>query len=151
MNIARDEKIDVAIAVVVGPCSAGAESAGTHASLLRHVFKFAVAQIVVERIAAVAGDVNILPSIVVVVSDGHAHDPAFAREASGLGDVGKVDFVMDAIGILVIERDHRIAAFAIARHRRAVDRDDVEFAVVIAVDVSHAATHGFHNVLFVGR
>jgi hypothetical protein len=48
---------------------------------------------VVERVAAVAGDVDILQAVVVVIGDGHAHAPAFASEAGGLGDVGELDVV----------------------------------------------------------
>ena len=51
----------------------------------------------------------------------------------------------------MIERDHRIAALAVALHGGTVDGDDVEFAVVVAIDQAHAAAHGFDDVLLVGR
>ena len=51
----------------------------------------------------------------------------------------------------MIERDQRIAALLVALDGRTVDGDDVEFAVVVAIDQADAAAHGFDNVFFVGR
>ena len=116
-----------------------------------HVFELAVAQIVVERVAAEAGDVDILQAVVVVVGDSDAHAPALARQTGSFGDIGKFQIVILGIGILMIERDHRIATLAIAFHRRSVDGDDVELAVVVAVDQADATAHRFHNVFLVGR
>ena len=68
--------------------------AARDASFFRHIFKLAVAQIVIERVAAVAGDVNILQAVVVVIGHGDAHAPALAREAGGLGDVGELRMIV---------------------------------------------------------
>ena len=57
------------------------------------------------------------------------------------GDVGEFE-----IRVLMIERDHGIAALAVAIDGGTVHRDDVEFAVVIAVDQTGAAAHGFDDV-----
>ena len=51
----------------------------------------------------------------------------------------------------MIKRDHRITALAIALHRRSVDGNDVELAIVVAVDQTHPAAHGFGDVLLIGR
>jgi spore germination cell wall hydrolase CwlJ-like protein len=80
----------VAVAIVIGPGRAGAEAASADAGLVGYVFELAVAQVVIERVAAVAGDVNILQAVVVVIGYGYAHAPAFAREARGLGYVGEL-------------------------------------------------------------
>jgi len=156
VNVTRDKKIDAAVAVVIGPGGAGAESAGAYSGLFGYVFKLAVAQVVIERVAAVAGDVNILQAVVVVIGYGHAHAPAFVSQSRGAGDVGEVDFVILKISILrvailMIERDHQIAARAIALHCGTVDRDDVELAVVVAIDQPDAAAHRFDDVFFIGR
>jgi hypothetical protein len=50
----------------------------------------------------------------------------------------------------MIERDHRVAALAVALHGGAVHGDDVELAVVVAIDQADASAHGFDDVLFVG-
>ena len=46
----------------------------------------------------------------------------------------------------MVERDHGVAALAIAVDGGTVHRDDVELAVVIAIDQAGAAAHGFDNV-----
>ncbi len=151
MNVAGDEKIDVAVAIVIGPGGAGAEASGGHAGFLGYVFKLAIAEIVIERVAAEAGDVDILQAVVVVIGDGHAHAPAFASEAGGLGDVSEFEIASLGVGVLMVERDHGIAALAIALNRGTVDGDDVELAVVVAVDQSDAPAHRFHDVSLIGR
>ena len=93
MHVARNEKIDAAVAIVIGPSCARAEAAARHSSFFGHIFKFAVAQIVIERVAAESGHVNILQAVVVVVSNGHAHAPTLARESGGFGDVGEFQVV----------------------------------------------------------
>ncbi len=47
----------------------------------------------------------------------------------------------------MVERDHGIAALAVAVDGGPVHRDDVELAVVVAVDQTRAAAHGFDDVL----
>ena len=73
------------------------------------------------------------------------------RQARGLGNVGELDVVTLGISILMIERDHQVAAFLVSQNRGAVDGDDVELAVVVAVDQPHAAAHRLDDVLFIGR
>src|SRR5215469_15841365 len=48
MNVARNEQVDFAIAIIVGPGCAGAETSGSHPGLLGHVFEFAVSAIAVK-------------------------------------------------------------------------------------------------------
>ena len=50
----------------------------------------------------------------------------------------------------MVKRDHRVAALAEAIYGRAIHRDDVELAVVVAVDQPGAAAHGFDDVFFFG-
>src|SRR6185295_8451051 len=75
------------------------------------------------------------------IGDGYAHAPTLARQTRGTGDVGKLEIL-----ILMVERDHEVAAPAIAVNGGPVYRDDVELAIVIAVDQAGAAAHGFDNV-----
>ena len=61
----------------------------------------AVAVVVVERVAAVVGDVEVLEAVVVVVADRDAHAVAVLRHAGEAGllrDVGE-----GAVGVLVVE------------------------------------------------
>ncbi len=90
VHITRHEEIDLAVAIIVCPGCAGAEASRADSSLVGYVFKFAVAKVVIQRVAAEAGDVDILQAVVVVVGYGDAHAPAFAREAGLLSDVGEL-------------------------------------------------------------
>src|SRR5208282_5626067 len=69
--------------------------------------------------------------------------PACAREARCLGDVFE-----GAVGLLMIEGDHGVAALLVAVDGRAVDDENVEATVVIAIEKAYAATHGFDDVAF---
>src|SRR6266404_984374 len=84
-------------------------------------------------------------AIVVIVGHSHAHAPAAARQARFLGDV-----LESAVSLLVIEGDHRIAAGAISLHRRAVDEDNVETAIVVAIEESSAAAGRINDVVRFG-
>src|SRR5579862_2262592 len=151
MNVARNEKIDFAIAIVIGPGSARAESATSHAGLFCYVFEFAIAQVVIERIATVAGDVNILQSVVVVVRNGDSHAPTLARKTCSFGDVGEFDVTGSRIGILTIKRDQRISAAAKTLDRRPIDRDNIEFAVIVAIDQAYTPAHRLDNIFLIWR
>ena len=145
MNIARDKQIDVPIAIVVAPGCSQAQSTARDSGLFRDIFEFAVAQIVVEDVAAITSYVNVRKTIVVVVGNGNSHSPALTRESGLLGDVGELE-----ICVLMIEGDHRVAAlFPVAIHVRAVDGDDVEFAVVVAIDQTDSSAHRLDDVALI--
>ena len=68
------------------------------------------------------------------------------REVGGFRDIGKLE-----IRILMVERDHGIAALAEMIDCRSVHSNNVEFPVIIAINQPDTSTHGFHDVLFFGR
>jgi hypothetical protein len=47
----------------------------------------------------------------------------------------------------MVESDHQVTAVAIMFHRRTVDRDDIEFPVIIAVDETNSPAGGFNNIV----
>src|SRR5260370_14837400 len=149
MHIARTEQTHVAVTAVVAPRRTGAEATSGDSRLVGHIFELAVAQIVVERVASVARDVDILEPIVVIVGNGNTHSPALAREAGRFGDVGELQVTILEAGILMEERNHRIATLPKALDGRSIDGDDVEFAVGVAIDQTDTAAHRFDNVLLV--
>src|SRR5260370_8253715 len=55
MGVARDVKVDEAVAVVIAPGRPGHEAAATDSGLFGDVLEFAIAQTVVQRAAAEAG------------------------------------------------------------------------------------------------
>src|SRR5438128_1495072 len=90
--------------------------------------------VVVAPGCAESADVDILPAVVVKVGDGDAHAPSFAGQAGLFGDVGELQVASAGITILMVERNQRVAALAIALDGGTVHGDDVELAVVVAVD-----------------
>src|SRR5262249_57116041 len=109
MHVTGDEQIHVAVTVVVSPGCPGAEASHAYSGLFRHVFKCAVALVVVKDIAAVAGYVEVQKAVVIKIRNCHAHTPAFARQPRFFGDIGELQ-----VGILVIQGDHGIPALAIS-------------------------------------
>src|SRR5215510_339564 len=105
MRVAGDEQIHVAIAIVIAPCRAGAESTAAHSGLLCDILKFAVAQIVVEHVAVVASDKQVKLAIVIIVSHSNAHAPAKSCQTRFSGDVFE-----GAVWFLVVKSDHGVAA-----------------------------------------
>ncbi len=89
----------------------------------------------VEGAAAIAGDEEVELAIIVVIGDGYAHAPAADGEASIAGDV-----LEGAVRLLVVESDQWVAAGADSLDGRTVDQDDVEAAVVVAIEKADAAT-----------
>src|ERR1700722_11680458 len=137
----------MAVAVIVGPGGTGAESAAADASLFCHVLKFAIPQIAIQNVAAVARDEKIQPPVVVEISYGNAHPPSEPRQARSFGDVFE-----SPIWLLVIQSDHRVAAtLAIAINGGTVNGKNVELAVVVAIKQPNPAAHGLDNVTFVWR
>ena len=145
VHIARNKKIDVPIAIVISPCGAGAKPASVNTSRFRHIFKLTVPHIAVENIPAVACNVNVLPAVVVEIGDGNAHSPTLACKPGGAGDVGEFE-----TSVLMIEGNHGIATAAEAGYRRTVDGDDVELAIIVAVDETDPAAGRLHDVKGIG-
>jgi hypothetical protein len=104
---------------------------------------------VVQAIAAERRHVQILEAIVIVVADRNAKAVPIARQARTLGHV-----LERAVGALAVERVPVLLPFlwrGTGRHRiaqpRAVDEEDVEPPVVVAVEDGDAAAHGLEQVL----
>ena len=72
----------------------------SHAGFVGHICKRAVAVVVIENAAVVAGHVEINPAIAIVVRRRRAHAENVRRDASALS----VDLSKRAVMIVVIER-----------------------------------------------
>ncbi len=78
MDVVGDDEIEFAVAVVVDEGAAGAPlfAGACDSGLLGYFFEGAVALVVEEAVLAVAGDVEIVEAIVVVVADAGSLAPA---------------------------------------------------------------------------
>ena len=119
------------------------EAAHSQAGFLGDVFKLTVAKIPIQHVSAKPGHVQVLPAVVVKVRYGDAHSPTLSRESGGSGNIAEFQ-----IRVLMIERHHQVAALAKAIHGRPIHGDDVELAVVVAIDESNPTTHRLDNGLF---
>src|SRR5260221_257785 len=120
---------------------------------LRYFGERPVSVVVVERVAAVAGHVNILEAVIVIIAYGYAHCVVVLRHS---GESGLFRHIREcAVGVLVIEpvpepAIRLIRQFAI-RHGivdlRAVREEDIEPSIVVIVQEGYSSSHGFQQVL----
>src|SRR5579864_382235 len=101
----------MAVAIVVSPSRASAESATAHSSLFGYIFELAITKIVVQDIATITGDVNIKPPVIVKIGNRHAHAPASPGQTRRLRNV-----LESSVGFLVVQRHHWVASLAVAIH-----------------------------------
>ena len=146
MNVTRDEQVHVSIAVVVGPRGACAEASASYAGAFGYILEFAIAQVLVEHIVPIAGYVDVEQAVVIEVGDCNSHAPALRGQSGRPRNVCEFH-----VRTLVIERDHRVSALAEAVHGGAADHDDVEFAVIVAVEQAGASTYRFNDVMLFRR
>ena len=147
LDVVADEKIEIAVAIVVDPGAAGAPADlfFVEAGFLRDVGECAVAVVVKQNVVAPEAAEEIVPAVVVVVADADAGLPAGAREAGFRGDVGE-----GSVAIIFVEMRGRLfAGFPIRVEARAVGQINVEPAVVVVVEKGEAAAFGFDDVVFV--
>src|SRR5207237_6964595 len=104
---------------ILRPGPAGPESPTPPPLFFLHILELAIAEVAVKRIPAVTGYVQVLPAIIVKVSDRHPHSPAFDRQTGVLGYIRKLE-----ICILVIERNHWISTLPIVVDGRSIHGDD---------------------------
>src|SRR5437667_1511350 len=90
-----------------------------------------------------AGDINILPAIVVEIADGDTHIVAISRQPDLLRDVrkGSIMVVMEQ-AVVVFGR-----IFLEGWNRRPVNEEDVRVAVVVVIDQTNPGDHRLRLVL----
>ena len=82
-DVVGDEEIEFAVAIVVDegtPCTP-ARALARNACLLAHIGERAVTVVVIHHILAKVGDEQIIPTIVVIISNTHALSPARVSDA----------------------------------------------------------------------
>ena len=94
-----------------------------------------------------AGDINILPAIVVEIADGDTHIVAISRQPDLLRDVreGSIMVVMEQ-AVVVFGR-----IFLEGWNRRPVNEEDVRVPVVVVIDQTHPGDHRLRLVLVGSR
>ena len=71
--------------------------------------ELAIAEVSIEDIAAVPGDIDIIPAVVIKIGNRDAHAPSLGGESGFLRDLAKLQFAF-----LAIESDHQVAPLTVA-------------------------------------
>ena len=110
-HIARHEKIKKAVMIIVAPRGTCGPATKTDTSFSGNVCKRTIVIVVIQPILAVVGDIDVRPSIVIVVADGNAKTPPFVGNSSCFGNVGKC-------AVVVVVKEHGARSRLLAFHRR---------------------------------
>src|SRR5712664_179427 len=146
MDISRDKKVDIAVAIIVGPGRTGHEAAPTYSGFLGHVFELAISKAAVKRIASETGDKDVLLAVIIEVGDDNSHAPPLAGQPSRARDVTEL-----RIFILMVESNQRVATLAIMFNGGAIYHGNVQFAIVVAVKQADATAHRLDDIVLLGR
>ena len=144
-HVAGNKQIEVAVAVVIGPGSSGAEAGRFHACSLSHILELASPQVVVQHVVSIACHVEVRQAVVVIVANCDPHSPSARGQSRSLGGIGEMEIA--ATSILVVQRDHRVAACHEAVDRGIVHNRNVKPSVVVAIEECDSApSHCLHDV-----
>ena len=136
LRVIGHKEVELAVLIVVHPGSAGAKAGVVHSGGFGNVLERAVALVVQEARFAEAGDVDIVPTVVVVIADGDAHAVDFNPEPRLRGHVGK-----RSVAVVVVKPKRGVLA-DVAGKILAAHEHNVGFAVVIVVDEGATRAHG---------
>ncbi len=137
-----DEKIQLAVVIIIKPHRACGKSLIADPRLSGNVGKPAIAQIMEKMIGPDGGDVNIYIAVVVIVADSAAQSVHFYREAGLPRHIGK-----RAVLIVVIERGEGFAGL-MSWPVHGIDQKNVLPPVIVVIEKAHAAAHRFREILF---
>src|SRR2546425_8850091 len=96
----------------------------------------AVAVIVVEDAATYIGDVDVFPTVIVVVADAHTHAPDAMVQACLCRDIGEA-----AVAVIVIELAGRTSAAPQIFQGGPIHEENIQPAIVVIVQEGDPTTH----------
>src|SRR5712671_3277012 len=134
------------IAIIIDESTARSPSfaGAAHAGFIAYVGKRAVPIVVIQNIFPVVGDVQIFPSVVVVVAHANALSPTGVRQSGLVRDVAERPIMVVAIQVIG-------GAFGgKSLELRAVDNKDVRPAIVVVIKDGNTRTGSLNNVFLGG-
>ena len=144
IDVAADEQIEVAVAIIVQPGGTAAPGTGGHGGAGGDIREGPVALIAIELIAAVAGDVDVEEAVVIVVAHG---DTGGEHAIAGETGFGRYIFEFPVAQVAVEGvAGGRLAVSQVG----SVSEEQVGEAVVVEVDDADAGAEGLEHVLFGG-
>ena len=96
-------------------------------------------------IRAQAGHVDIVPAVIVVIADRHAHAPSDVADPGFVRHIGK-----RSVTVVVIEDAARFLLWLHHVHGQRVNEIDVQIAIVVVVKKRHTSAHRLYDVFFLG-
>ena len=146
VDVAGDEEVEVAVAVVVSEGGSGGPGAEGDFGGFSNVSECAVVVVAIEAVFAVVGDVEVGPAVVVEVADDDAVAPAVVGDPGFFSDVGE-----GAVVVVVEEGGFWCGLFAVEGiEGGAVDEVDVEPAVVVVIEEGDARALCFEDEFLFG-
>src|ERR1700676_4620301 len=145
VNVGCDEKIELAIAIVIDKSATGAPGLARtgYTGFSAHITEGTVAIVVVKNIFSVVGDVQVVESVVVVVANASSLTPTRMTQAGLFGDIGE-----GAVVIIVVQVAGRRVRSVKRIERGSIDDENVRPAVIFVVKYRHAGASGFDDVFF---
>jgi hypothetical protein len=141
-----DEKIEVTVAVIVAPGRARRESVIADPGPLGDLLERPIAPIAEEAVRAKAGDVEVVPAVVVVIGDRDSHCPARIGEARRVRHLAE-----RAIPEILVEGclGTRLSCEG-SLDRRGVEQVEVEPSIPIEIEHGDSPAHALDDVLLLG-
>jgi len=143
LNVVANEKVELAVAVVVEPCGARPESVIADRGFLRHIAKVPAAIVVKQVVPIERSEIDVILAVVIVVADRYAHSVDFDIKTTPMRDIRK-----RAIAVIAVESCSCSTPF---RHEvPPVHEENVGAAIAIGIEEGHAGTHRFGQPLLTG-
>ena len=149
LAVVGDEEVKQAVIVVVdphgrdGPHLFAVEKASAYAGLVRKVSEGAVPVVVQQLILADIYDVDVGPTVIVIVSDRHTHSIADAGDTCLFGHIRKCPVMVVVVQAIPILRGFFLKGW----DGGAVYQQNVEIAVIVVIQQAHAGDHRFRLIL----
>lgn len=145
VNVIGDKQIEPSVPVVVKKDTSRVPSPriARHSCLFSDFGKRAVSIVVIEQILPVASHKNIVPPVVVIVTDTHALSPSGMNKSDFHCNVGEC-----AVPLVVEEAVRGRLSRGKAFDGSSVHQKDIGVAVPVVVDPSDAAAGGFEEISF---
>ncbi len=138
----RDEEIGPAITVVVAKCcSCSPRGITTKTGPFRYIGKSTIAIVAIEHHPTEAGDQQVRPAIVVVVTDDCTHRPARIAHTAFVRHICEGTVV-----VVVVKRALRLLAGKLHLDVLRVREVDVGIAVAVIVYQCDAPAHGLDDI-----
>src|ERR1700722_560466 len=142
VHVIRHDKVEAAIAIVIYECATRTPrlARSSHTCIAGDFGEDSVL-VVVKAVLAVVGDIEIFPSIVVVVADANPLPPSGRGEAGLRGHVGE-----RAVMIVAIQVVRRSLSGGKSLEPRSIHQKNIGPAVIVVIENRDPGPGGFNDV-----